>query len=123
MLEDTEYAGPERRKGVFTFMNETEYELFMSTIRHESRIGAEEAIEKHIDRLCATHRSDTEALKTVVFGSRERGVIGIDHQVDNHEAVLQRLMNDIQWSKRLLYGALLSCLLSLILTVIPRAWF
>ena len=61
---------PNRRKNPFPSLNQTEYELFLATVRHEARVGAEQAIRKHIDSLCIYHREETETLKTVVFGSR-----------------------------------------------------
>lgn len=110
----------DRRRNPFPSLSATEYELFLATIRHQARLGAEQAISKHINTLCAGHRDDTDALKVVVYGSREKNVLGLDQQLDEHSAVLKKLIADIEWSKRLVYTAIVTGTVSLLFTFIFR---
>ena len=96
----------DRRRNPFPSFTDTEYELFMATIREEARIGASSAISAHLTGFCDEHRERTEHVEAVVFGRSERGIVGLDQRVANVEGVMERWDDDRVWFKRMVYSAL-----------------
>jgi hypothetical protein len=112
-MSDTE----PKRLNPFPAFSDTEYELFMATIRHEARCGAEAAISAHLSGFCEEHRQRTEALEAVVFGRAERGILGLDSRTLAMEHVIVEWEDERKWFKRMLYGALTVAVFGLIITV------
>lgn len=90
MTDDTTGIIGDRRRNPFAGFSDAEYLLFRAQMREEARQGAEEAITAHFGRFCTEHRERTESLETVVFGRRERGVVGLDQRMDIVEGAISR---------------------------------
>lgn len=73
----------DRRRNPFPSLTDTEYELFRAQMREEARRGAEAAITAHLKDFCQDHIARMDALEAVVFGRRERGIVGLDQRMDN----------------------------------------
>jgi len=111
-----------KRRNPFPAFSDTEYELFMATIRHEARTGAELAITAHLGGFCQDHRERTEALEAVVFGRSERGIVGLDNRTAQMERVVTEWEDERTWFKRMLYGALSVAVVGLLITIV-EFWF
>lgn len=109
----------DRRRNPFPAFTDVEYELFMATIREEARKGAELAICTHLKDHCGEHRRRTEAVEAVVFGRAERGVRGLDDRILRVEETVEAWADDRQWFKRMVYAAVVTAVVGVIIAVVP----
>jgi len=108
-----------RRRNPFPAFTDTEYELFMATIREEARNGARSAIAEHLDDYCKQHRERTENIEAVVFGRAERGIVGLDQRMARAEETVTAWADDRQWFKRMVYTAVVTAVVGVIIAVVP----
>jgi hypothetical protein len=103
----------DRRRNPFPSLNDTEYALFLATIRDEARTGVEEALQRDCVRVCPR----IEAVESVVFGASERGVIGLDDRMRAVEGAVTTLRR-VTW---LAVGALITGGIGLLIGLIQFA--
>jgi hypothetical protein len=106
------------RHNPFPAFSDTEYALFMSTIRHEARCGAEAAIVAHLRGTCDEHHDRTEALEVVVFGRAENNITGLDQRAAAMERVITEWEDERKWFKRMLYAAITVAVVGLVATLV-----
>jgi len=125
MTEGTEGLVGDRRKNPFPSMTETEYRLFLATIRECVQTGVANAMKDYRTENCLGHQERTERVETAVFGRRELGIVGMDETIDKQgreiDAMrdeMKALAEDRKWFKRLVIGAIVIASIGLVFGII-----
>lgn len=84
-------------------------------------VVAERAAQRVLEKFVSGGCHIPCALKTVVCGSEDGKVTGLDATVARHERELQELLDNIKWSKRLIYGAFASGTVAFIVAITQLA--
>ena len=103
----------DRRRNPFPSLNDTEYELFLATIREQVAAGVRAALAEDCVRRC----SRVEEIEATVFGRPD--VVGLDDRLRAAESTLETLRR-ITW---LSVGAMLTSLMALAVAVSRSAIF
>jgi hypothetical protein len=126
--DDVKGLAGDRRRNPFPSLNETEYALFMATLREEVRAGVTAAMDKYQKANCIPHQEDTAHLKIAVFGQRENGIVGLDEMADRNrrdieaiQADLAAMADDRKWFKRMVYSALFVAVVGLVIGLVQFA--
>ena len=106
MSDDVKAPSEDRRRNPFPSLNDTEFELMMEKMERAAESGAQRAVDRYMKTSCEAHLRRTRALETVVFGSSETNVIGLDQQIRENAAAIASLKK-FGW---LLLGATVSAL-------------
>lgn len=109
MSADARGIAGDRRRTPFPSLTETEYRLFLATVREEVRRGVEAALDEDCVRRCQR----VEGIEALVRGDSTRAIVGIDERLRDAEATLATLRR-VTW---LAVGAMLTSLSALLLAV------
>jgi len=104
--DDAKGLAGDRRRNPFPSLNDTEYALLIATMERAAEMGAQKAVDRYMRGACEQHMERTTKLETVVFGSSETGVVGLDQQIHENAAAISSLKK-FGW---LLLGAAISAL-------------
>jgi len=90
--------------------------------------GISEGMASFQESNCADHQARTDHLETVVFGRTESGIVGLDQRLTTQEAetkgiakVLDGMVDDRKWFKRMVYSALFVSCVGLVFGLIQFA--
>jgi hypothetical protein len=118
MSDDTRGIAGDRRRNPFPSLNDTEYELFLTTIERVVGASVKAAMQEFRADNCAKHIKRTDHLEAVVFGRTEAGVVGLDQRTAIIEGFMQRLDDDRVWFKRMVYSAFATAIVGVLIGVV-----
>jgi hypothetical protein len=90
-MTDTRGLAGDRRRNPFPSLNDTEYALWVATMREEIRGAVEAGMEKYRKDNCLEHQSATERLRKEVYGNGESGLCQRVEAVEGTVAQLRRV--------------------------------
>lgn len=120
MTDDAHGIAGDRRRNPFPSMTETEYQLFLLTVEKRVEAGVTRAMVAYRHDNCGPHLESTDHLKTVVFGSSERGIVGLDQRVAENTVAIRSMSTYITWLKVTLTASLLSLVVGLAALVLGK---
>ena len=115
MSDESRGIAGDRRRNPFPSLNDTEYELFLATIREQVSAGVRAALAEDCVRKC----SRVEDIEATVFGRAERGVVGLDDRLRAAESTLETLRR-ITW---LAVGAMITSFVALVVAIFELTIF
>lgn len=128
MTDEARGISGDRRRNPFPSLNDTEYELFLLTVEKCVAAGVEKAMVNYRQDNCGPHLTSTEHLKTTVFGSTERGIVGLDQRMSENEKLatdnataISDLLGVFAKFRWIIYTGVLLALIGIIAAIVQAA--